>query len=291
MPSPSPPWVGLAIVIASALLFSIAVTAVPRIYADGGNPYGLLVVRNLGFAAILALVLSIFGHGVRLAPKERHGSFLIGLVFAGQSWCFYHSIALLSVGLSTLIVFIYPLIVALVMRTRHGEALGWGKIAALLTALIGLALALDVRASALDWRGVALAFLAAFGSTAMAVVGARVLGNADSWRMTMYMCLATGVALLAIALMGEGLTFPKSEKGLFALGIAMLFYTIAITGYFRGLQMIGPSRTAMASNVEPIGTLLLAAIVWGDPLGPWQILGASLVVGAILVTQRAAVRA
>ena len=279
-------WHGLAIVAGASASFSIAVLAVPPIYDGGGNPFGLLVPRNLVLAGLIAAVLAGAGRPVFLASTDRRGSFLIGLVFAGQSGCFYSALTLIPVGFATLVVFLYPLIVALWMRRASGEALDWAKLAALLAALCGLALALDARAERLDPLGIALATLAALGSAAMAVVGNRVLRSADSWRMTAHMSAATGLALAAAALVSsEGLRFPSTLEGQVGYTVAVVFYMAGIAGYFRGLQMIGATRAAMTSNVEPVVTLALAWPILGDALGPWQIAGALLVVGAVFHSQ------
>ncbi|MFN0041811.1 MAG: DMT family transporter [Alphaproteobacteria bacterium] len=279
-------WHGLAIVAGASASFSVAVLAVPPIYDGGGNPFGLLVLRNLVLAGLIAAVLAGAGRPVLLASAERRGSFLIGLVFAAQSACFYSALTLIPVGFATLVVFLYPLIVALWMRRASGEVLGWTKLAGLLAALCGLALALDARAGRLDPLGIALAALAALGSAAMAVIGNRILRSADSWRMTAHMSAATGLALAAAALVsGEGLRFPSTPDGQVGYTVAMVFYMAGIAGYFRGLQMIGATPTAMTSNVEPVVTLMLGWLIWGDTLGPWQIAGALLVVGAVFHSQ------
>jgi drug/metabolite transporter (DMT)-like permease len=74
--------------------------------------------------------------------------------------------------------------------------------------------------------------------------------------------------------------------------IAMpVFYLVSMLAFFTAVPMIGPSRAAMYGNAEPVFTLLLAAAFLGEALSPLKLVGAGLVVGAILVMQLARARA
>jgi drug/metabolite transporter (DMT)-like permease len=67
--------------------------------------------------------------------------------------------------------------------------------------------------------------------------------------------------------------------------IAVLCTVIAIAAFFAGLKLIGPSRAAIVSTVEPAVTVLLAPLVLQESLTPEQILGGVLVLCSVLVLQ------
>jgi drug/metabolite transporter (DMT)-like permease len=48
---------------------------------------------------------------------------------------------------------------------------------------------------------------------------------------------------------------------------------------------VGPSRATILGTVEPPVTIALSALVFGERLGPLQLLGAGLVVGAVVILQ------
>ncbi|HST05542.1 MAG TPA: EamA family transporter, partial [Chloroflexia bacterium] len=56
--------------------------------------------------------------------------------------------------------------------------------------------------------------------------------------------------------------------------------------FFAGLARVGPARASILSTVEPAVTLGLAALVLGEPLTTPALLGASLILGAVLILQR-----
>jgi drug/metabolite transporter (DMT)-like permease len=283
---PQRPFFGEVCILAGSLCFSLSIVLVPTIYGSGGNQFAVLVLRNLALAALMAAVISRAGKPLLLPRAERNGSLIVGALFAAQSYCYFTAIQFIPVALATLLNFLYPVLVAVAMHWVSGERLTVAKVGALVAALVGLALALDVTAGELNWLGVVLGFLSACASTGIAVISGRVLGQADTQRMTLHMVFATGVVLLAASqIFGVGLTFPSNGAGWAALGAAPVLYMVAVLGYFHAIRLIGPSRTTMISNVEPICTLILAALLLGEVFSVVQVAGAALVIGAILATQ------
>jgi drug/metabolite transporter (DMT)-like permease len=56
--------------------------------------------------------------------------------------------------------------------------------------------------------------------------------------------------------------------------------------YFAGLQYLEPTKAIVASCLEPVFTILIAAVALKEVVKPLQGLGVALVLGAILVVQR-----
>lgn len=296
MPSPTSPaapahrpFFGELCILVGSISFSLSFVLVPTIYGAGGNQFAVLVLRNLLLAALMATLIARSGKPLLLPRAERNGSLIVGLLFAAQSFCYFTSVHFIPVSLATLLNFLYPVMVAVAMHWSAGEKLTVVKVGALVTALAGLALALDTEAGNLNWLGVLLGFLSGLLSTAIAVVSGRVLGQADTQRMTLHMVFATGLILLAASqISGAGLIFPSGWTGWAAIAAAPVFYTIAVLGYFHAIRLIGPSRTTMISNVEPISTLTIAALILGEDFSTTQAMGAVLVLSAIVATQVAA---
>lgn len=287
--APHRPFFGELCILAGSIAFSLSFVLVPAIYGAGGNQFSVLVLRNFALALLMAALILRTGKPILLPRAERNGSLIVGLLFAAQSYCYFTAVHFIPVSLATLLNFLYPVLVAVAMHWTAGEKLTIVKVGALITALIGLALALDTTAGDLNWFGVLLGFLSGLLSAAIAVVSGRVLGQADTQRMTLHMVFATGVALLAASqISGAGLVFPSGFIGWSAISAAPLLYMVAVLGYFHAIRLIGPSRTTMISNVEPVCTLTLATVVLGEAFSAKQVVGAALVIGAIVATQIAA---
>jgi drug/metabolite transporter (DMT)-like permease len=67
-------------------------------------------------------------------------------------------------------------------------------------------------------------------------------------------------------------------SGLFALVIAYLFW-------YHGVRVLGPTRTAMYGNVQPIFAVIVAWLVLGEAITAWQVAGAVSIITGLLLTR------
>jgi drug/metabolite transporter (DMT)-like permease len=63
-----------------------------------------------------------------------------------------------------------------------------------------------------------------------------------------------------------------------------------VIAFFAGLERVGPSAAAILSTLEPVVTVGLAAAAFGESLAGVQLLGAALVLSAVVVMQAPARR-
>jgi drug/metabolite transporter (DMT)-like permease len=60
---------------------------------------------------------------------------------------------------------------------------------------------------------------------------------------------------------------------------------LPIAAFLGGVRRIGPSRATILGTIEPPVTIGLSAVVFGERLGALQLLGAALVVSAVMILQ------
>jgi drug/metabolite transporter (DMT)-like permease len=70
-----------------------------------------------------------------------------------------------------------------------------------------------------------------------------------------------------------------------AVGIALFPTMLAISLFMAGLPRVGAARAALVSTVEPVITVLLAAVILGDRLSGVQMGGGVLVLLAVILVQ------
>ncbi len=280
-------WLGIGLVVLGASAYGLLLVLARLNYDHDTNPVTVLFVRALGFCLLLALFLRLSGRPMALAPSERYASLGLGVFMAFQTWLNYTAITFIPVSLAVLLLYTYPLFVALGMRLTEGEQLTPAKLAALAAAFAGLVLTLQVSAGPLDPRGLGLGLMAGLGLAVTVMAGNRILRRADSRRMTLHMTAASSTAYALVILGTDLLMLPDSAAGWALLGAMPVVYLVAMLAFFTAVPMIGPMRAAMINNMEPITTILLAALLLGEVLGPLQMVGAVLVIGAILAMQLA----
>jgi drug/metabolite transporter (DMT)-like permease len=146
------------------------------------------------------------------------------------------------------------------------------------------ALALDIGAGTLNPIGFAHALGGAILITVLVLFNARMVGTGDSRPVSLHM-LFTGFLSYALCdiLLGE-FPLPQDAIGWAAfLGVG-IFYSFSIVSMFVAISWIGTVRTALIMNLEPITSVFLGIVLLGQPMSWSQLLGAAIVVGAIVFT-------
>ena len=214
----------------------------------------------------------------------------VGVLIAVQSYCLYASVARIHVALALLAFNTYPMVFALVSWIAGGDRPSRRALTAMPIALVGLMFALDVFGHAGDiasrWAeigtGVAWALGASFSFALVLYFSARSLKDVDGRLRTFY---TMGVASVVVAAAGAATgTFDLPWDGTGWLGLAALtlLYGTAITSLFVVLPRIRAVSNAVVMNFEPIAALILGWTILGQSVAPLQILGALIVVGAII---------
>ena len=157
---------------------------------------------------------------------------------------------------------------------------------------MGLALALDVMGAASGlgasehWAqigsGVAFA-LAASATFGLALVYTQhETAGLDGRVRTFSSMSLVGVLAVAVAVSQGGFHLPNAPAGWWGLGMLTFLYGTAFTILFTVLPRLGVVGNSAIMNVEPIFALVLAWWLLEQTIAPIQLVGAALVVGAVL---------
>ncbi len=133
----------------------------------------------------------------------------------------------------------------------------------------------------------ALAVAAALIYSGYIVIGARLTRGVDARATATLVCLAATVSFGAMAAVrttqGLPLQWPAGAGGWAALAaIAVCSTVVAILTFFAGLQRLGAGRASMLSTLEPVVTVLLAAMLLGETLTAAQLGGGVLILAGVV---------
>lgn len=265
-----------------------------RIAFNNGVDVATAVVFRSGVTAIVIIALLVV-QGARVRFTARHKQMLpvIGLLIGVQSLCLYSAVARLPVALALLAFNTYPIWTALWARVVYRQRPERAMLVAMPVILLGLALALDVfgAASGLDasaqWTriGAGVAFaLASAGIFGLAlVITQHEAGDLDGRvRTATTMTIAGLVALATVGIQG-GFHLPTAAPGWWGLAVLTFLYGTAFTIMFTVLPRLGVVGNSAIMNVEPVFALVLGWLILGQSIAPVQVLGALIVVGAVMV--------
>ena len=156
--------------------------------------------------------------------------------------------------------------------------------AALVTALVGLFFVLNAPGAGLDASGIALAVGAAITFAIVIVANASIIQRTGrSLPVTLHMNLTASVSFIVLCAVSGEFPLPASRGGWIAFTAVPVFYSIGLICFFIAVGTIGAVKSSLVMNFEPVAAVVLGFIMLGQVLTPMQLLGAGLVVGAIIV--------
>jgi drug/metabolite transporter (DMT)-like permease len=286
---PIPRWVGVTLMLLIATMFASNHIGARLAFDHGINPLTAVVFRSFGTALVVAMLLRATRTRFTLTAAQRWRALLIGLLIAGQSLCLYSAVARIPVALALLAFNTFPFLLGLISWLAGGERPSARVLVAMLIALAGLALALDLvgdvgvgTVAEANSIGVAFALAAALQFGLVLYLQTRWLGNTDGRIRSFVMMTVVGVVTLLIGLASDGFALPRDALGWLGVGLLTLFYGSAITSLFVVLPKLGAVNNVALMNFEPIAALILAWLLLGQTMAPIQLLGALIVVAAIV---------
>lgn len=270
--------------IAAAIALGISDVLAKIIIGSHCDVLTMLSFRSMVGLAFMALWL-------RLGPKPptsariRWISLGVGVLFAGLIYCLFKAIEANDVPTAVLTYFAYPLLTGFVATVSRLERLSWQGAACAVVAFCGLAIMIGAHPAGLVLAGIAYALAAACCRTGVLIVTRAFLSDADARLTTWYSVLAQLAIFLAISLATRTWQPPQSEAGWAALVAMSLATTAGILFVFVSTIRIGPFRTALIMNVEPLTAMVLSALALGEVITPLQAIGSVIMLAALVAFQ------
>jgi drug/metabolite transporter (DMT)-like permease len=212
---------------------------------------------------------------------------------AVSNYFYYVAIQRTNVATAIIVQYTAPVWVLLYVVARGHQKLTAQKVAAVALAVTGIALVIDIlglksgSALHLDPYGLIAALLASFSFAFYNVGGHRILARHDRWRVLVWTLAASAIFWLFVNPPWKvAAAHYAPAQWLFLFVFSMISVLGAFSLYFLGLQHLEPTRAIIASCLEPVFSILLAALLLGEILRPIQTLGIIFVLAAIVIVQR-----
>jgi drug/metabolite transporter (DMT)-like permease len=212
---------------------------------------------------------------------------LMGAVgYSAQSAAYFNSIRYVPIAITSILLYTYPVIVTVLSRPIYRVPLTRARLTALGVALGGTFLVASP-SGGLQVEGVVLGLLSALFYSAYILGGKRLIERVDPWLATAVISVSAGLAYLTYGLAGNTLSPPPNTSAWLAiLGLSVVSTVIGAGAFLAGLRLTDPGRASLISTLEPVSAVLLAALFFGELLGPAQLAGGVLVVAAVTLIAR-----
>ena len=219
------------------------------LYQEGLNSNSVLFYRFSLAAVVLACILFIQKQSFKLSRKEVKTLCLLGILFAVSSLTFYTSFHHMDAGIASTLLFVYPIMVAVIMSLFFKERISPVTMFSIILALSGIALLYRGGTGAgLNGLGVSLVMIA-------------------SIKLTFYVLLFCMVAIVFHSFFDgsnylQPLTTPR--MWLFAIMLALVPTVISLVTMTMAVHAIGSTPTAIMGALEPLTAVIIGVTVFGE---------------------------
>jgi probable blue pigment (indigoidine) exporter len=271
--------------IISALSFSAADILGKVVFNDGMDVLSFVAARGV-------LTTLLFWFWLRGAPparphtrRERFVSIVIGVMFAANAFALLLAIQLLPLSIAILTYFSYPLLTGLSGAVTGIDRVGWRGLLAALAAFVGLAMMLGARLGEVELVGVASALAAAVLRVVTLLITRASLRDTDARLNTWYSLMPSAVLFVLASALTQTWNPPQSALGWTAFAGMTVTSTVSLLLIFVSISRIGPFRTALIMNLEPLVSTLGSIALLGEVLTPVQAMGGVIMLVALCAFQ------
>jgi probable blue pigment (indigoidine) exporter len=226
-----------------------------------------------------------FGKRPYADARVRWISMAVGVMFTGLIYCLFKAIEAVDVSTAILSYFTYPVLTGLAASLLGIERLRWQGVLCALAAFLGLAIMIGAHPAGLAIAGVAYGIGAGCWRVGVLLTTRVYLIGADARLTTWYSMISSTALFVAASLVVRDWNLPQTGAGWVALVVMSLATTLGILLVFLSTVRIGPFRTALILNLEPLTATILGALVLGDVMTPLQGLGSAIMLGALVAFQ------
>ena len=256
----------------------------------------ILSQTRTSFSLLVLLPILLFRRGwqrIRIPRDDLIQCLVLGMLgVAASNYFYYVAIQRTSVAIAIVLQYTAPVWVLFYVVARRQQKLSMQKVAAVVVAIAGIALSIGLiggKSSVplrLDSWGLIAAGLASFSFAFYNVGGHSILVRHDRWRVLVWTLVSASVFWIFF---NPPWKVAAAHYSFAQWAFLFTFSVISVLGafslYFLGLQYLEPTRAIIVSCLEPVFSILLAALLLGEGVGPVQTLGIVLVLSAIVIVQ------
>ena len=273
---------GFLFMAVSATAFGSAPTFAKLAFDNSITPSSLQSYRFFITFVVIIFVTIIVKQITKPTPAHLPRLLILAISTGLSSLCYMTSVKYVTVAVASLTFFTFPLVVAPVSHLMKIDKLTQIKVLAMILAFCGLCLLLGTTYN-LQWVGISMAFAAGLFVATSFIVSKPLTEDLSPLTMAVF---ATGLPCLAYAIssmLSGHLTHPQNFPGGVGLVANSLCHAIGLTCCYAAIARLGPARTAVMMNVEPLISVLAAYLILGQAITIVQSLGIIGVVSGLVL--------
>jgi drug/metabolite transporter (DMT)-like permease len=281
---------GVALCLISAVGFGLMAVFAKKAYRDDVSVLTLLALRfTIAAGAFWAIVAVRRARGAS-SPRPTRPVVLAGLAlgavgYAAQAGGYFGALTRIDASLTALLLYVYPALVFLGAVALRRDHIDRRRIVALALATGGAVLVLAGSGTGdLDALGVALGLSAAVAYSVYILVADGVTRHIEPFHLSALIATGAAATLWTAGLVSGSLDLGFEAGGWgWIAGLALFSTVLPISAFLAGLPKVGPATASIVSTVEPMVSVGMAMVWFGERLGVIQIAGGALVLAAVVL--------
>lgn len=257
------------------------------LYDSGMDTWSILLFRYILSLPMLGLLLCCQGISFSINRYEARDLFLLGMLMAGSSVLLYFAYNYMDAGIASTILFVYPILTAVLMAVKYGERMHWLVGLCLTIASLGiyiLSTSGKEGQTYVTMTGVVLSILSALSyAFYLTFINKGTLRGMPSVKVTFYV-LTMGCLMLIVGVCWQGnLTIPHGWYWTCSMGSALFPTTLSLVLTSVAINRIGSTETAILGATEPVTAVIVGIIVFSEHINLQSAGGILLIVISVSI--------
>lgn len=269
--------------IAAATYGMNPIFAIP-LYDEGMTVDSVLFFRYILAVPIIALMMKMRGRAFALKKREVLPVAAMGLLMGFSSLALFESYNYMGAGIASTLLFVYPILVAVIMAVVFRERLGWLGALCICLAVGGIFMLYNTGSGdTLSIVGVIFVMLSAVSYAVYLVyVNHSMLKDMATLKLTFYVLIFGLIIFFAMTKGGSGLTYPAHwYRWLNLAGLAVFPTAISFYCTTQAIIHIGSTPTAILGALEPLTAVVLGIMLLGEPMTLRMGIGMALIISGV----------
>lgn len=254
------------------------------LYEGGMDAGSVLFFRYLLAVPIIGAMIKWRGRGFGISLKGGVALAAMGLLMALSSLWLFLSYNYMDAGIASSLLFVYPIMVAVLMGCLFHEKTGWVTVVSIVMALAGIAMLYQGDGGVtLSAAGTVMVFASALSYAVYLVFVSRSsLNDMPTVKVSFYVLLFGWVLFAVYVPFNGGLNLPGSGwQWINVVALALFPTAVSLLCTTRAIQYIGSTATAILGALEPVTAVFFGVTVFGEPFTGRIFVGLSLIIVAV----------
>lgn len=254
------------------------------LYQEGMTPASVLFFRYLFAIVILGFMIKMRGRSFKVSQKNMLQLVGLGILMAVSSLALFMSYNFMAAGIASTMLFIYPVLVAVMMAVFFHEKMTSTIVLCLILALCGISLLYKGGDGAtIDTTGTILVMASALSyALYLIAVNQTTLRDVATLTITFYVILYGTFVFVAYAAFSDGITLPGNWYMMGnAIALALFPTAISFICTTRAIQYIGSTPTAILGALEPLTAVFFGIVVFHETMTGRDFIGMALIIAAV----------